>query len=140
MAGAERHAGWLIVSAMAAPGSEVATVVQRFDVAWARADIDTLMLLVADDCVYDASVGAGPGTQYVGKSEVRRGFTEMLAYDRHGDSEGRLLMVDGARALVLWTVKHRTPAGAVVAIRGCDVFEVRDGLICRKDAFRKSFS
>jgi ketosteroid isomerase-like protein len=119
--------------------AEVATIVRRFDEAWAHADIDALMSLVAEDCVYDASVGPGPGRQFAGKSAVRQGFLEMLGYDE-GGAEGHLVMVDGARALVLWTVSRRTPAGALMGVRGCDVFEVRDGLIRRKDAFRKSLA
>jgi ketosteroid isomerase-like protein len=125
---------------MSATPSDVAAVVRRFDDAWARGDLDTLMSLIADDCVYDASVGAGPGMQYLGKSEVRRGFVEMLDYDRDGDSEGHLVTIDGARALVLWTIRRRGPSGAITSVRGCDIFEVRDGLIRRKDAFRKSLS
>ena len=98
------------------------------------------MALIADDCVYDASIGAGPGTKYVGKQEVRRGFVEMLAYDEAGGPSGQLLMVDGCRALVGWAVRHRTATGESVQVRGCDIFEVNAGLIRRKDAFRKSFA
>jgi ketosteroid isomerase-like protein len=119
--------------------SHVRSVVEQFDEAWQRADIEGLMALVADDCVYGASVGPGPGTEYVGKAEVRRGFLEMLAHDDGGEAKGRLVMADEVRALMLWSVSHATPTGAVVDVRGCDVFELRDGLIHRKDAFRKSF-
>ena len=120
--------------------SDVAMIIQRFDDAWQRADIDALMSLVSDDCVYDASIGPGPGTEYAGKAEVRRGFVEMLAYDEKGGPPGRIVMVDGPRAVVLWTVRRATATGTIVAVRGCDVFEVADGLIRRKDAFRKSFA
>ena len=119
---------------------QVASIVHRFDEAWQRRDIEMLMSLVADDCVYDASVGQGPGTEYAGKAEVRRGFLQMLSYDASSDSQGRLVMVDHLHALVLWTVTQTTDSGATVDIRGCDVFEVREGLIRRKDAFRKSRS
>ncbi len=123
-----------------AEASEVAAVVQRFDDAWQRGDIDTLMSLIADDCVYDASIGPGPGTRYAGKAEVRRGFVEMLAYDEAGNPPARLVMVDGSRALALWTVRHTTATGEIVTVRGCDIFEVHSGLIRGKDAFRKSLA
>ena len=121
------------------PDSNVVAVVRRFDEAWQRGDVDALMMLVSDDCVYDASVGDGPGMTFVGRTEVRRGFLEMLAYDESDNLPGQLVMVDQSRALVLWAVRHATADGGQVVIRGCDVFEVQDGLIRRKDAFRKSF-
>jgi hypothetical protein len=118
--------------------SDVAAVVRQFDSAWQRADLDTLMSLVSEDCVYDASVGPGPGRQFIGKEAVRGGFAQMLAYDQCAEGGGELVMVDHTHALMLWTVKHRGSNQSVVGVRGCDVFEVRDGLIRRKDAFRKS--
>jgi ketosteroid isomerase-like protein len=117
----------------------VEAVVRRFDEAWQRADIDALMSLVSDDCVYGASVGPGPGREFVGKAEVRRGFLAMLTFDQSDPAAGQVVMVDETRALVMWTV-HQKATGGTVAVRGCDVFEVHDGLIRRKDAFRKSVS
>ena len=119
--------------------SNVAAVVCRFDEAWRRGDVDALMMLVSDDCVYDASIGNGPGTTFVGRAEVRRGFLEMLAYDESDSLPGQLVMVDDSHSLVLWTARHAVADNTHVVIRGCDVFEVQNGLIRRKDAFRKSF-
>lgn len=125
---------------LSARAAEVAAIVQQFDEAWQRGDIDTLMSLVAEDCVYDASIGPGPGTRYVGKTEVRGGFLEMLAYDEADNPLGRLVMVDDSCALVEWTVRHTTATGETLTVRGCDIFEVDGGLIRRKDAFRKSLT
>src|SRR4051812_29386376 len=59
-----------------------------FSAAWSAGDVEKLMSMVTDDCVYKASVGPEPGTTYSGRDEVRRGFTEMLAHDE--DAENKL--------------------------------------------------
>ncbi|HKA68187.1 MAG TPA: nuclear transport factor 2 family protein [Actinomycetes bacterium] len=109
----------------------------RFDAAWTAGDIDTLMSLVTRDCVYFASVGPEPGTTYRGWDEVRRGFAEMLAYDRGRERRGGLASVCGDRAVAEWSFTETGADGRERVIRGCDIFEFAGGRICKKDAFRK---
>ena len=61
-------------------------VLDTFARAWSQHDIDTLMSLVTDDCVYSASVGPDPGETFVGREAVRNGFLRLLAYDADGRS------------------------------------------------------
>ena len=101
--------------------------------AWGRADIDTLMSFVAPDCVYSASVGPEPGETFVGKEAVREGFLKLLAHDRGSVSEPGEMRAVGDWVVFKWG--FRSSAGLV---RGCDLFEFRDGLIVRKDSYRKT--
>src|SRR3954471_3046259 len=102
--------------------------------AWGRADIEALMSYVAPDCVYSASVGPEPGETFVGKEAVRAGFLKLLAHDRAGTSEPGEIRILGDWAVFKWGFRLAT--GALV--RGCDLFEFRDGLIIRKDSYRKT--
>jgi len=112
-------------------------VLDSFARAWSRRDIDTLMALVTDDCVYSASVGPEPGQTFVGRDAVREGFLALLAYDAAGKAlEGRTVLL-GDLALAEWSYELRDAAGHVRPIRGCDIIEFSDTRICRKDAFRK---
>jgi ketosteroid isomerase-like protein len=111
----------------------------RFDDAWAAGDVAALMSCVTTDCVYVASVGPEPGTTYRGLDEVRRGFADMLAYDRARIHHPGKLAVFGDRAVAEWSFTEVTASGRERRIRGCDLFEFADGKICRKDAFRKVF-
>ena len=115
---------------------EVGRIVRRFASAWKDHDIEALMALVSDDCVYDASVGSGPGERFVGRDQVRAGITRMLAHDESSDEPSELICVDSRRAVMLWTLRTRL-RGEIRPVRGCDVFRVESGLITRKDAFRK---
>jgi ketosteroid isomerase-like protein len=107
--------------------------------AWGRADIETLMSFVAPDCVYSASVGPEPGQTFVGRAAVREGFLKLLAHDRDGVSEPGEMRVVGDWAVFTWGFR-RTVGSAQQVVRGCDLFEFRDGLIVRKDSFRKTFA
>jgi rhodanese-related sulfurtransferase/ketosteroid isomerase-like protein len=108
----------------------------QFGAAWARADLDALMGFVTDDCVYLASVGPEPGSSYRGREQVRRGFAAMLDYDRGQERHEGTVVIAGDRGFAEWSFIETTSDGGRI-IRGCDLFEFRDGRISRKDAYRK---
>jgi rhodanese-related sulfurtransferase/ketosteroid isomerase-like protein len=110
---------------------------RQFGAAWARADLDALMGFVTDDCTYLASVGPEPGTTYRGREEVRRGFAAMLAYDRGRERHAGTVVVAGDTGFAEWSFTETTTDGGGRLIRGCDLFQFRDGQISKKDAYRK---
>ena len=114
-------------------------LLKQFGDAWNARDIDELMSMMTDDCVYCASVGPEPGTTYVGKEAVRQGFLAMLAFDSDGVSRAGRVFIAGSVGVSEWSYLFRAGLGADFEIRGCDIFEFRSGRISRKDAFRKSF-
>jgi ketosteroid isomerase-like protein len=114
-------------------------LLEAFGEAWNARDIDRLVSMITDDCVYCASVGAEPGTTYAGKEAVRRGFLKMLAFDAGGESCSGRAFVAGNLGIAEWSYIFQRTCGVSFEVRGCDIFEFRDGRISRKDAFRKAF-
>jgi ketosteroid isomerase-like protein len=114
------------------------SVVRDFDFAWSRRDLNTLLRLIADDCVFSASVGDEPGATFRGRSQVAKGFRLLLELDAGAEAVPGELFGCGSRVIVTWGLKRREPDGRTVTVRGCDIFTVREGLIVRKDAFRKT--
>jgi len=110
---------------------------REFGEAWADADVDALMTFMTGDCVYHASVGPEPGTTYRGLQEVRRGFTEMLAYDHGRERRDGAALIAGDVGVAEWSFTETGPGGRTTTIRGCDIFEFAGGKIRKKDAFRK---
>ena len=101
-------------------------------------DPDAIMACFTEDCRYDAPRGPGPGgLSYVGKAAVRDGIAARFAGlpdvqysdDRH--------FVCGDRGVSEWLLTGTTPEGERVAVRGCDLWEFRDGLVVRKDSYWK---
>ena len=118
---------------------ERARVLAQFGEAWTRKNLDGLMSLVTDDCIYVASVGPEPGETFIGRDAVRAGFAALLAYDAGGDSrEGRIAIL-GEVGLAEWAYELRDASGRATLVRGCDIFEFTGTLIRRKDAFRKCY-
>lgn len=118
-----------------------------FNQAWVDEDVPGLMSFMTDDCVYSASVGPEPGSTFVGREEVERGFREILAYEKtlqdkaveapQAAPPGQVL-IHGHRGFSQWSYLQGRAGGESVVVRGCDWFEFRGRRIQRKDAFIKT--
>ncbi len=115
-----------------------AAVLQAFLDAFNAHDIDAIMSFFTEDCVFDTPRGPAPGGQHlVGKQQVRAGIQARFdgipdihyADDRHWTC--------GDRGVSEWTIRGTQATGARIEVRGCDLFELTDGKISRKDAFWK---
>jgi ketosteroid isomerase-like protein len=111
---------------------------EEFCAAWARADLDSLMDFMSDDCVYRASVGSEPGETFVGPAAVRAGFARMLAHDVGKEAQKGRCFVCGDRGVGQWSYVY-FEAGRRIELFGCDLFEFDGDKIRVKDAFRKTF-
>ncbi|MEM7344019.1 MAG: nuclear transport factor 2 family protein [Chloroflexota bacterium] len=118
---------------------EKRTILTDFAEAWGRADVDALMALMTDDCIYAASVGPEPGTTYRGREEVRRGFTEILAFEAGGEARsGQVWFADDDYAFAEWSYDEVAKDGTITDIQGIDIFHFVDGKLRLKDAYRKT--
>ena len=101
-------------------------------------DVDAILALFTEDCVYDAPRGPGPGgRRFVGKDQVRKGF--QARFDGISDvvwGDARHFS-SGDRGASEWTIRGTQSTGERIEVRGCDLFEYSDGKISRKDSFWK---
>jgi len=107
--------------------------------AWNRHDVDALMTFMAEDCVFESS--SGPeicGTRYAGREAVRAGFSQVFVTFPDAQWNNPRHFVAGNRGVSEWTFTGTRTDGARVEVRGCDLFEFRDGRIARKDSYRKN--
>jgi steroid delta-isomerase-like uncharacterized protein len=114
-------------------------ILEALTEAFNRQDAEAATALMAEDCVYLASFGPEPdGTTFRGREEVRRGFHALVETYPDLEYKDLRVFVDGDRGAAQWTMTGTdSRTGERVAIRGCDLFELADGKITRKDAFRK---
>jgi ketosteroid isomerase-like protein len=115
----------------------VATLEELLD-AFNRHDLDRIMEFFSEDATFDMPRGTDPwGTRYVGKAEVLKGLASRFSgipdvhygEDRH--------WVSGDRAVSEWLLTGTSTSGEKIRVRGCDLFEIRDGKIIRKDSYWK---
>ncbi len=104
-----------------------------------RHDLDAILAEFADDCVFDAPRGPGPGgARFIGRDEVRRGFAarfEGIPDVSYADGGH---FVRGDRGVSEWTITGTTADGDRVEVRGCDLWTFGDDdQIIRKDSFWK---
>jgi ketosteroid isomerase-like protein len=113
-------------------------VLERILDGFNRHDLDAIMAFFADDAVLEMPRGPDPwGTRLVGKAAVREELASRFAgipdvhyaEDRH--------FVCGDRGVSEWLLTGNTTAGERIAVRGCDLWEFRDGQITRKDSYWK---
>lgn len=115
----------------------VATLEEVLD-AFNRHDLDAIMNYFAEDCSFDFPRGPDPwGRRLVGKEQVREALASRFkglpdvhyGEDRH--------WVAGNKGVSEWTLTGTTISGVRVMVRGCDLWEFRDGKIIRKDSYWK---
>lgn len=116
------------------------TLLERFMAAWNAHDLDALIACMTEEPVFIASAGGEDlfGAEYRGAAEVRRGYESL--YETFADARWRdaTHFATDEQGFSAWTFSgtHRA-TGASVDVRGCDLFQIEDGLIAVKDSYRK---
>jgi taurine dehydrogenase small subunit len=121
------------------PDADLFTLLDRFADAWNRHDLDALMSMMTDDCVFEAS--AGPqvdGQRSEGRQAVRAAYAAVFEafQDAHWASARHFIV--GQRGVSEWTFTGTQKDGKRVEVTGCDLFTFRDGKIAIKNSYRKN--
>lgn len=114
-------------------------LLDRFAEAWNRHDLDALMSMMTDDCVFEAS--AGPhvnGQRSQGQQAVRGAFAAVFEAFHDAHWAGARHFVVGDRGVSEWTFTGTSTDGRCVEVNGCDLFTFRDGKIAIKNSYRKN--
>ena len=112
-------------------------VIEAFNAALNRHDIDAVMALMTPDCVFENTMPVPDGERFEGQEAVR-GFWEMLVANSpqaHFSTEE--LITAGDRAVVRWRYHWVDAAGTPGHVRGIDLFRVQDGLVAEKLSYVK---
>jgi len=113
-------------------------LLKAFLAAFNRHDLDEIMTFFTDQAVFDMPRGPYPwGTRAEGLGEVRRLLATRFdgLPDVHYSEDRHFVCED--RGVSEWLLTGTTPAGARIAVRGCDLFEFVGGRISRKDSYWK---
>ena len=111
---------------------------ERLLAAFNAHDIDAVMSFFADDCELEMPRGPDPsGRSLKGRERVSEGLASRFAGipDVHyGDDRH---WIAGDRGCSEWLLTGTSTEGEKIEVRGCDLFEFRDGKIVRKDSYWK---
>jgi ketosteroid isomerase-like protein len=112
------------------------TVVEGFNEAINRHDVDATMSWMTEDCVFENTRPAPDGTRLVGQSAVRAFWDEFFRRSPQAHFAAEELITSGDRCVVRW-VYTWVRDGAPGHVRGVDVFRVRDGKVAEKLSYVK---
>ena len=113
-------------------------VLERMLDAFNAHDLDAIMSLFAEDCVFESPRGSEPwGRRFEGCDAVREGlgarFTTIPDVN-YGDGSH---FVAGDRGVSEWTLTGSTTDGLRLRVRGCDIWTFRGDEIVVKNSFWK---
>jgi ketosteroid isomerase-like protein len=113
-------------------------VLERLVDGYNRHDVEAIMALFADECVFEAPRGPDPwGRRFVGKEEVARAVAtrfDGIPDVHYGDGAH---FVAGDRGASEWTLTGTTVDGERLEVRGCDLWTFDGDKLARKDSFWK---
>ena len=119
--------------------ADLVKLLDDFADAWNRHDLDALMSMMTDDCVFAASAGGQPeGQRSEGQQAVRAAYAAVFAAFPDAHWANARHFIAGNRGVSEWTFTGSQADGKRVEVTGCDVFTFRNGKIAVKNSYRKT--
>lgn len=118
--------------------SDMLQLLDAFGAAFNRHDLDAIMAMMTEDCIFLATAGEGvEGTRFEGQEAVRAAFAQVFATMPDAQWNDARHFAAGDRACTEWRFTCTLADGRRVEKFGCDLFHLRDGRIHIKNTLRK---
>jgi predicted SnoaL-like aldol condensation-catalyzing enzyme len=111
--------------------------VLEFNQAFNRHDVASMMRLMSDDCVFENTAPAPDGVVYAGKQAVTQFWQDFFAQSPQAHIEIEEIFGLSDRCVMRWRYTWVDAAGSKGHVRGVDLFQVKNGLICEKLSYVK---
>jgi len=117
--------------------SQTLAAIQEFHAAFNTHDVEAIMRLMSDDCVFENTFPAPDGARIVGQAAVRAAWEALFRDSPQANFAIEDAFAAGDRGVIRWT--YTWGALGVVAghVRGVDIFRVRDGKVGEKLSYVK---
>jgi ketosteroid isomerase-like protein len=116
--------------------SDPLAVVAQFNEAFARGDVDAVMALMTDDCIFENTFPAPDGERHVGAKAVRPFWNQFFANTEAPRFETEEIFAVDDRVVARWRFSWGT-GKAAGHVRGADLFRIRDGKVAEKLSYVK---
>ena len=114
-------------------------LLQEYSDAWNEHDIDKIMKMMTEDCVFEP--GGGPeryGVRFEGAEAVRERFIEVWTDIPDVKFENAVHFSQDNYGCSEWTIVGTTKSGSKIEVDGCDVFTLEGGKIKSKRSYVKN--
>ena len=112
-------------------------IVLEFNEAFNRHDVEGMMKLMSDDCVFENTDPAPDGTRYAGKEAVTQFWENFFQESPQAHIEIEEIFGLGMRCVMRWKYEWTDTENKKGYVRGVDIFQVREGLITKKFSYVK---
>lgn len=112
------------------------SVVEHFNAAFNRHDVDEVMNWMTEDCVFENTAPMPDGTRLEGAAAVREFWQKFFTNSPDAYFEAEEVFAVENRCVVRW-VYRKMKDGQPWHLRGVDMFKVRDGKVAEKLAYVK---
>ena len=112
-------------------------LVLKFNETFNRHDVAGMMRLISDDCIIDNHAPAPDGAVYKGKEAIAQFWRTFFHESPQAHFEIEDIWGLGRRCVMRWRYEWVDAAGQERYIRGVDVFQVKNDLICEKLSYVK---
>ena len=112
-------------------------VIDRFNEAFNRRDVEEIMALMTNDVVFENTSPWPDGERYDGQESVRGFWVQFFASSPNARFDSEDIFAGGDRCTVRWIYNWTDAEGKSGHVRGVDVFRVRDGKVAEKLSYVK---
>jgi ketosteroid isomerase-like protein len=122
---------------MTEQSSQTLSVINEFNDAFNRHDVDAVMALMTDDCLFENTGPAPDGGVFIGQAAVRAVWNYLFSSSPQAIFEAEEIFAVDDRCTVRWRYTWSPAESPPGHVRGVDVFRVRDGKVAEKLAYVK---
>jgi ketosteroid isomerase-like protein len=109
----------------------------RFNEALNAQDVDTMMQLMTENCIFENTDPPPDGSRYVGQQAVRAFWVEFFRSSQHARIEIEEIFASGEHCVMRWIYSWVDSQGKPGHIRGVDVYKMAAGKISEKLSYVK---
>jgi ketosteroid isomerase-like protein len=111
--------------------------IEQFHAAFNQHDVDAVMALMTDDCVFENTYPPPDGSRCEGQAAVRAFWNDLFRGSPHAHFETEEIIAGGERGVLRWTYHWIDQDKQPGHVRGVDIFRVHDGKIAEKFSYVK---
>lgn len=116
---------------------DTAAALSAFSEAFGAGDVDAIMSLMTEDCVFESTGPAPDGVRHVGADDVRAVWVDLFGQTLNATFSEEESFTAGDRGVLRWRFTWTEPDGTTGHVRGVDVLRFRDGLVAEKLSYVK---
>lgn len=113
------------------------SLISNFNQAFNRHDIDAMMEMMTEDCIFENTYPPPDGTRFDGKASVKTFWILFFQSSPHAQIEIEEIFESKDRVIQRWVYHWQETSGKNGYVRGVDLFTIRDGLILEKLSYVK---